>query len=164
MRRNIRYLRTFQKLKGSPKKLEMTVETPATFPWMKSPCQSSQRNQMLALERGSQTQFLLIQDKRIPEALPGPRLETTRRAALAAMHPAGILPPSSCQTWPETRCAHICPHLMTASCQRMCRGGRLMQLAGAHASIRNGRSCHGRKGSSERGKAGTRAVSMLTRR
>lgn len=61
MRRNIKYLRTFQKLKGPPAKMEMTVETP--FPWMKSLCQCSQRNQMLAVRRGSQCQFPLIQDK-----------------------------------------------------------------------------------------------------
>lgn len=62
MRRNIKYMRTFQKLKGPPAKMEMTMETP--FPWMKSPCQCSQRNQMLAVQRESQCQFLLIQDKR----------------------------------------------------------------------------------------------------
>lgn len=64
MRRNIRYLRTLQKLKEPQKKLKMTVETPAAFLSMISRCQGSQRNQMLAVERGSQTQLLLIQDKR----------------------------------------------------------------------------------------------------
>lgn len=62
MRRNIKYMRTFRKLKGPPAKMVVTMETP--FPWRKSPCQSSQRNQMLAVQKGSQCQFLLIQDKR----------------------------------------------------------------------------------------------------
>jgi len=41
VKRNIRYLRTFQKLKGPVKKVEMTVENSAAFPWMRSHCQSS---------------------------------------------------------------------------------------------------------------------------
>lgn len=134
LRRNIKCLRTFQKLKGPPKKLEMTVEIPAAFPWMKSPCQSSQRNWMLAAERSSRAQFLLIQDKRTPRAPPGAGLETPRQAALAPVRHAGILPPSSCQTWPQISRAHICPCLTAGFCQKMCQGGKLTQLPGVNAS------------------------------
>lgn len=134
LRRNRNRLRTFQKLKRPQKKLEMTVEIPAAFPWMKSPCQSSQRNWMLAAERSSQTQFLLIQDKRTPRAPPGTRLETQRRAALAPVRHAGILPPSSCQMWPQISRAHICPRLTAGFCQKMCQGGKLTQLPGVDAS------------------------------
>lgn len=168
VKRNIRYLRTFQKLKGPVKKVEMTVENSAAFPWMRSHCQSSWRNWILAMERSNlshQTQFLLIQDERMPQGSPGVwELETRRRAALAPVFRTGILPQSSCPMWPQISHAYIFPHQTASFCQKMCQGGRLMQHPGADVSTKNRRGWHRRKGSSGRGKASTRAVSVLTGR
>uniref|UniRef100_A0A8B9TBS6 tRNA splicing endonuclease subunit 54 n=1 Tax=Anas platyrhynchos TaxID=8839 RepID=A0A8B9TBS6_ANAPL len=78
------------------------------FPWMKSPCQSSQRNWMLAAERSSRAQFLLIQDKRTLRAPPGAGLETPRQAGTGTRAPRWdfttiILP----NVAPDQPCTHL---------------------------------------------------------